>query len=55
MFTIFTGIVAGSNPVFRIIRCPREDVIKLVKPDGKPLRGSFRLMYTFRTNGYCPE
>lgn len=54
MFTIFTGIVAGNNPALRIIRCPLEAVIKDVNPVGNPLRGSFKLMYMFRVNGYCP-
>lgn len=40
-FTTRTGWVAGTNPDFNIIRCPRSEARKEANPHGSALRGSF--------------
>ena len=40
-FTTRTGWVAGSNPDFSIIRCPRSEARKEANPQGSAPRGSF--------------
>ena len=44
--------VAGTMPVFKIIRCPLSETIKEVRPEAKAPLGSFNIIYTLRVRGY---